>query len=106
MPNTTKSNKLKRKRGKKFVWRGSRDVNDQGQNSAAAPANTNPFEEHEKSKKVRRDQDKRQELLDEYRRLNKNSVIKDNRIGEGSAKMTEEQKMKMRYMREQRDQAR
>ena len=55
MPNTTKSNKLKRKRGKKFVWRGSRDVNDQGQNSAAAPANTNPFEEHEKSKKVRRD---------------------------------------------------
>ena len=28
MPNTTKSNKLKRKRGKKFVWRGSRDVND------------------------------------------------------------------------------
>ena len=33
-------------------------------------------------------------------------MIKDNRIGEGSAKMSDEQKMKLRYMREQRDQAR
>ena len=104
MPNTTKSNKLKRKRGKKFVWRGSRDVNDQGP-SERGEAPSNPFEKHHKSQKVKNDAEKRKELLDDYRRLNKNSVIKDHRLGENSSKLSEEDKMKMRYMREQRDKA-
>ena len=109
MPNTTKSNKLKRKRGKKFVWRGSRDVNDLNnakQEVLAATSGENPFENHSKSKRVAKDLDKRQELLTEYRRLNKNSVIKDHRIGEQSSKLSEEDKMKLRYMKEQRDRAR
>lgn len=33
-------------------------------------------------------------------------MIKDNRIGETSSKLSEEDKMKLRYMREQRDRAR
>ena len=95
MPNTTKSNKAKRKRGKKFVWRGSRDVNESNTDKAS-----NPFEEHEKSQRIRRDAEKRKEMLNDYRRLSKNSVIKDHRIGESSTKLSEEDKMKMRYMRE------
>ena len=38
--------------------------------------------------------------------MNKNSVIVDNRIGESSSKLSEEDKMKLRYMREARDRAR
>ena len=109
MPNTTKSNKLKRKRGKKFVWRGSRDVRENQDSSGRPDRNqdsSNPFEEHEKTQRVRRDLEKRQELLNDYRRLNKNSVIKDNRLGETSSKLSEEDKMKLRYMREQRERAR
>ena len=102
MPNTTKSNKVKRKRGKKFVWHGSRDVND-ANNAKKAPsgsAENNPFEDHDKSKRARKDIEKRKELLEDYRRLNKNSAIVDNRIGETSSKLSEEDKMKLRYMRE------
>ena len=108
MPNTTKSNKLKRKRGKKFVWHGSRDVRDEDNIAKKAPASagSNPFEEHEKTKRMRKDIDKRQGLLEDFRKLNKNSVIKDHRIGESSSKLSEEDKMKLRYMREQRDRAR
>ena len=102
MPNTTKSNKNKRKRGKKFVWHGSRDVNDanNAKKAPTGPSESNPFEDHEKSKRARKDIDKRKELLEEYRRLNKNSAIVDNRIGETSSKLSEEDKMKLRYMRE------
>lgn len=101
MPNTTKSNKLKRKRGKKFVWHGSRDVNDVKEvKPTGGSGETNPFESHEKTVRQRKDLDKRQDLLTEYRRLNKNSVIKDNRLGESSSKLSEEDKMKLRYMRE------
>ena len=102
MPNTTKSNKLKRKRGKKFVWRGSRGVGDMLQEArvASGSAKANPFEDHHKTQRQRKDLEKRQDLLNQYRRLNKNSVIKDNRLGETSSKLSEEDKMKLRYMRE------
>lgn len=103
MPNTTKSNKLKRKRGKKFVWHGNKEDSDKPQQTSSTD---NPFESHEKVVRMRKDIDKREELLNEFRRLNKNSVIKDNRIGESSSKLSEEDKMKLRYMREQRDRAR
>jgi hypothetical protein len=71
-----------------------------------SPSQANPFEDHEKSKRARKDIDKRAELLNDFRRLNKNSAIVDNRIGESSSKLSEEDKMKLRYMREQRDRAR
>ena len=108
MPNTTKSNKLKRKRGKKFVWHGSAEGADKGNKPGGANASktaSNPFEDHEKTQKLRRDESKRKELLNEYNRLNKNSQLTDNRIGESSSKLSLEDKMKLRYMREQRDRA-
>ena len=99
MVNTTKSNKLKRKRGKKFVFNSGEDQS-KGDSQAS-----NPFEDHVKSKRMKKDEEKRQELVTEYRRLGKNSMITDNRLGEQSSKLSEEDKMRLRYMREQRDQA-
>ena len=100
MPNTTKSNKVKRKRGKKFVWHGSKDSAAANVDKSTNNAEDNPFENHEKTQRMRKDIDKREELLNQFRRLNKNSVITDNRIGESSSKLSEEDKMKLRYMRE------
>jgi hypothetical protein len=39
-------------------------------------------------------------LIDEYRRIGKNSEWVDKRIGQGSTKMSEDEKMKLRYLRE------
>jgi hypothetical protein len=55
MPNTPKSNRLKRKRGKKFVYR---DPNSTAP-SAPESSKVNPFEEHSKSKKFVKDLEKR-----------------------------------------------
>jgi hypothetical protein len=50
MPSTPKSNRLKRKRGKKFIWK---DPSKMG--PATTPSTTNPFEEHSTAKRARRD---------------------------------------------------
>jgi len=94
MPSTPKSNKLKRKRGKKFVWHGDDKAEDAGTKQS------NPFEEHSKSKNALRDMEKRKGLIDEYRKLGKNSSIVDNRIAEKSSRLSEEDKMKLRYIAE------
>jgi hypothetical protein len=62
MANTPKSNRLKRKRGKKFVYRD----NAAAGKDAAAPQE-NPFEMHSKVQKFNRDLEKREQLLKEYR---------------------------------------
>jgi hypothetical protein len=54
MANTTKSNRLKRKRGKKFVFN-QPDQEDKKGNTIEA----NPFEEHSKSRKFTKDLEKR-----------------------------------------------
>jgi hypothetical protein len=95
MANTTKSNRLKRKRGKKFVWH-----NENAEDKKGNQIEQNPFEEHSKSKKYTKDLERRQDLLDEYRRLGKNSSVIDNRIAEKSSKMSEDDKMKLRYIAE------
>ena len=64
MPSTTKSNKLKRKRGKKFVWHNPDEQTDKKQT-----VEPNPFEEHSKTKKFTKDLEKREALLQEYRLL-------------------------------------
>ena len=96
MAKTKKNNKLKRKRGKKFVFHG--DGAQEGNEAVL-----NPFEEHSKTKRARKDLEKRQGLIDEYRNLGKNSQIVDNRIAQSSVKLSEEEKMKLRYIREQKD---
>lgn len=95
MPSTTKSNRLKRKRGKKFTFHN----NAPKEETAAA----NPFEEHSKAKTANKDLEKRQNLIDEYRRLGNNSTIVDHRLAEKSSRLSEEDKMKLRYLHEQRD---
>ena len=54
MANTTKSNRLKRKRGKKFVWHDPNKADTDKKNEEV-----NPFEEHSKSKKFTKDLEKR-----------------------------------------------
>jgi len=44
--------------------------------------------------------EKRKGLIDEYRKLGKNSLIVDNRIAEKSSRLSEEDKMKLRYIAE------
>ena len=102
MPNTTKSNRLKRKRGKKFVFH---DTTTPTEDKKGNKIETNPFEEHSKSKKFNKDLEKRAGLLDDFRRLGKNSSVIDNRIAENSSKLSEDDKMKLRYIAEQRDRA-
>ena len=102
MTSTKKSNKLKRKRGKKFVWHG--DQKDQ--QSDKKPEEENPFEQHSKSKSAAKDLARREALLDEFRSLGKNTQFVDNRLGEKSSRLTEDDKMKLRYMKEQREQVR
>ena len=102
MPSTTKSNRLKRKRGKKFVWQTKTDEETSKKNKEKE---VNPFEEHSKSKKFTRDLEKRQEMLQEFRKLGNNSQLIDNRIAERSSKLSEDDKMKLRYIAEQRDRA-
>ena len=100
MPSTPKSNRLKRKRGKKFVWHGDNDTEDK-----KTQAELNPFEEHSKVKSASRNLEKRKGLLEEYRKLGKNSSIVDNRIAEKSSRLSEEDKMKLRYIAEQKERA-
>jgi len=75
------------------VWNGK-------QNQKEEDNEVNPFEEHSKTKSAAKDLEKRKGLLDEYRRLGNNSAIVDNRIAESSSKLSEEDKMKLRYMSE------
>lgn len=102
MPSTTKSNKLKRKRGKNFVWHHKKT------DSEADPKKPqeNPFETHSKSRTAARDLEKRAALLDEYRRLGNNSQIVDHRLAERSSRLTDEDKAKLRFLAEQREQTR
>lgn len=99
MAKTKTDNKLKRKRGKKFVYR---DPNEESKSTGDQAAN--PFEDHSKSKRARKDAEIRQGMVQEYRQIGRNSQIIDNRIAEKSSKLSEEDKMKLRYMREQKEQ--
>ena len=73
-----------------------------GQPAVQAEAPPNPFEEHSKSKAFARDLEKRQQLLQEYRKLGNNSSIVDQRLAEKSSKLSEDDKMKLRYIAEQK----
>ena len=68
MANTKKSNTLKRKRGKKFVFHKPKAEGDEEK-----PQAKNPFEEHAKVKAYNRDAEKRESLIEEYRKLGNNS---------------------------------
>lgn len=96
-------NKAKRKRGKKFVFQGG-DEKAANELQEKAKVEKNPFELHSRSKKIRKDAAVREGLVEEYKQRGRLSTFVDKRIGEGNSQLTEDDKMKLRYMREQRDQ--
>jgi hypothetical protein len=103
MGSTTKSNKVKRKRGKKFVFHGNKEAGKEEDQEQA-----NLFEKIAslKFKGVSGDKDmaKRQGLVSEFRNRGKNSEFVDKRIAERATGMTEDDKMKLRYLKEQKNQ--
>ena len=88
MAKPRKDNKVKRKRGKKFVFRA--DQQEAEVLEKEAQVQSNPFEDHAKSKRARRDADAREGLIQEYQDRSRTSQFIDKRIGEKSKNMTEE----------------
>jgi hypothetical protein len=102
MAKPKKDNRVKRKRGKKFAFHGdAKEANEL--EKRAKTENVNPFEQHSKSKRVIKDVEVRQNLIHEFQQRGRNSEFVDKRIGEKSSRLSEEDKMKLRFMKEQRD---
>mmetsp|Transcript_36848 Transcript_36848/g.56409 ORF Transcript_36848/g.56409 Transcript_36848/m.56409 type:complete len:304 (-) Transcript_36848:350-1261(-) len=99
MAKPKKDNRVKRKRGKKFVFLGDKQ---QAENQEKQEQESNPFEDHTKSKRARKDAEVREELLHEFKNRGRTSEFVDRRIGEKSVKMSDEDKMKLRFMAEQK----
>jgi len=103
MAKPAKDNRVKRKRGKKFVFH-SNDEKEAKELEKKAGESVNPFEDHSKSKRAKKDAEARSGLIQEFKQRGRNSEIVDNRIAEKSSKLNEEDKMKLRFMREQKEQ--
>ena len=91
---------MKRKRGKKFVYRGD---DAEGVQKTVTENETNPFENHSKSKRQKKDEEAREGLVEEYKNRGRESTFVDKRIGERAKNLTDDQKMHLRYMKEQKD---
>jgi hypothetical protein len=104
MAKPKKDNRVKRKRGKKFVYHGEEAEGAEKEEKTNIAANRNPFEDHSKSNRARKDVEVRETMLKDFRDRGRNSTLVDNRLAEKSSKLSEEDKMKIRYMREQKDQ--
>ena len=85
--------KVKRKRGNKYIV-------IQKQNKITNKEN--PFEEISKKKFIKYNTNQYKELINDYRNKNNVNLFKDNRIGEGSKNLSEDDKMKLRYNIQQR----
>ena len=96
------SKKVKRNRGKKFVYFGGDEQTAQKMEEEAKKE-SNPFEVRSKSKRIKKDIDVREGLVDEFKNRGRLATFIDKRIGEGKAGLSLEDKMKLRYMREQKD---
>ena len=76
MAKPKKDNRVKRKRGKAFKYH-SDDIKQASEAEARAKEATNPFENHSKSKRAKRDADNRVELVKEFQTRGKNSMFTD-----------------------------
>ena len=85
--------KVKRKRGKKYVVI---------PNQNKIIKKSNPFEEVSKKKFIKSNTNQYNELINDYRNKNNVNLFRDNRIGEGSKNLSEDDKMKLRYNVQQR----
>lgn len=83
--------KVKRKKGKKFVYRNPADeIAKKG----------NPFEEMSK-KKLMKQGSKYDVVRNEYQTKNISNTFVDRRIGENSKNLSQEEKMKLRFKAQQ-----
>ncbi len=98
MAKPKKDNRVKRKRGKKFVYLGDKQ---QAENQQKQAEESNPFEDHTKSKRARKDAEVREDLLSEFKNRGRTSEFVDRRIGEKSSKMTEEDRYSLFLVTEQ-----
>lgn len=87
--------KVKRKRGKKFKYDESKDPKIQ-----ALKNKSNPFEEFS-NKKFSKSSNQFKELVNDYKNKNSSNSFQDNRIGEGSRHLSQEEKMKLRFKAQQ-----
>jgi hypothetical protein len=100
MGSKTKAKKVqKRNKGKKFKWNGNKDPVD-----GEVVQDNNLFEsisnrKHNKSG----DASKRTKLIEEYKNRGKTNKFRDGRMGQERINLTEDDKMKMRYLREQKE---
>lgn len=100
MAKSKKDNRVKRKRGRKFVFHGDEKEAETMQQNAEIK---NPFEDHSKSKRAKRDAEAREGLVEEFRARGRTGEFVDRRIGEKSSRLSEEDKMKLRFMAEQKE---
>ena len=82
--------KLKRKKGKKFVYRNPEEFKKKN----------NPFEDISK-KKLMKQSNKYDTVRQEFQGKNISNSFTDRRIGENSKHLTNEQKMKLRFKAQQ-----
>ena len=85
--------KAKRKRGKKYIVI---------PNLNKPIKKSNPFELISKKKFIKSNTNQYNELINDYRNKNNVNSFRDNRIGEGSKNLSQEEKMKLRYNVQQR----
>lgn len=85
-----KKKKIKRKKGKKFVYR----------NKEEAEKKANPFEEISK-KKLMKQGSKYDGVRQEYQNKNISNTFVDRRIGENSKHLSYDEKMKLRFKAQQ-----
>ena len=83
--------KIKRKKGKKFVYRTPTEE---------VAKKTNPFEDMSK-KKLMKQGSKYDGVRNEYQTKNISNTFIDRRIGENSKNLTQEEKMKLRFKAQQ-----
>ena len=96
---STHKEKAKRKRGKKFKYEESKDLKLQAIRNKQNKQN--PFEEVSNKKFVKSNTTQFKELVSDYKSKNIVNKFKDNRLGEGSTSLTEEEKMKLRFKAQQ-----
>lgn len=83
--------KIKRKKGKKFVYRNP---------SEEVAKKTNPFEEMS-NKKLMKQGSKYDVVRNEFQNKNVSNTFIDRRIGENSKNLSQEEKMKLRFRAQQ-----
>ena len=64
---------------------------------------SNPFDNHFKSKRAKKDAEERQGLVQEFWNRGRESNFVDKRIAERAKNMTEDEKMRLRFLKEARE---